>query len=341
MRAAAPEPATRLPLRLAWLVGCAVAVFGCVVLSIAIGSEQLAISDAIRVLFQPDGSNAAVIVHELRLPRTLLGVAVGLALGMAGAIMQSITRNPLADPGILGVNAGAATGVVVASTILGLGAFTSYVWFAFLGAGAATVLVYLIGSRDVGGADPVRLALAGTAVSAALAAVNQTLVLLDPQAYEEYRFWVVGDLAGRDGAVLGYLVPFIAIGLLLAVSLGPALNALALGEDTGRALGTRIARTRGLAAISVLLLAGAATAAAGPIAFVGLAVPHLARLLIGPDQRYQLPYSALFGAILVVLADVLGRLIAPEGELQVGIVAAFVGAPIFVLLVRRARIAKL
>jgi len=312
-----------------------------VMLSLALGAKSIPLADVVRDLFHDDGSQNATIVHELRIPRTLLGLAVGIALGLAGALMQALTRNPLADPGLLGVNAGAAAAVVVAVGIFGVSGLAGYVWFAFLGASAAAAVVYLLAAGGRGGATPVRLALAGTAVTAALLALTQAITLLDRDAFETWRFWWVGSLAGRDSETLAGVAPFLIAGTLLALLLARPLNALALGDDAGRALGAHVHRTRLLGGIAITLLCGAATAAAGPIAFVGLTIPHIARAIVGPDQRWVLAYSLVLAPLLLLVADVAGRLLVRPGELQVGIVCAFVGAPVFLLLVRRRRIAQL
>ncbi|MBP2326434.1 iron complex transport system permease protein [Kibdelosporangium banguiense] len=316
----------------------AIAVLGLAAIgSLLVGAQPVGVGSALRVLFADDRSDAAVIVHDLRMPRTLLGVCTGIALGLAGALMQSLTRNPIADPGILGVNAGAALGVLVAVVGFGVAGFSGYVWFAFLGAMVSTALVYLIGTAGPPTTAPVRLVLAGTAVGAALVACTEGIIFLDPKAFDEYRFWIVGDVAKPDLTVTGQFAPLLAVGVVLALLLGPALNALALGDEIGGALGVRIARTRVLTGVAVLLLAGSATAAAGPIAFVGLVAPHLARPVTGADQRWLLPYSAVIGAIVVLLADILGRVVLPSGELRVSIMTAIVGAPFFVVLIRRKR----
>ncbi|WP_210492560.1 iron chelate uptake ABC transporter family permease subunit [Patulibacter sp. SYSU D01012] len=310
-------------------------------LSLAVGAKSIPLGRVWDLLLHADGSDDAVIVHDLRIPRTLLGVVVGVALGLAGALMQALTRNPLAEPGLLGVNAGAATAVVLAMALLSTTDPRVFVWFAFLGAGLASVLVYGIGARGRSGATPVRLALAGTAVSFALLAFVQGVTILRPQVFDQYRFWAVGALGGHDAALAGQIAPFVVVGALLALALARPLNALALGDDVGRALGARLARTRVLGALAVTLLAGAATAAAGPIAFVGLTVPHVARAITGPDQRWVLPYSMVLAPILLVGADVLGRVVARPGELEVSLVTAFVGAPVFIAIVRRGRISQL
>lgn len=311
--------------------------------SVAVGSKAIPLPTVLDALFHDNGSTAHVIVWDLRLPRTLLGLAVGVGLGLAGALMQALTRNPLADPGILGVNAGAAAAVVFAIGVLGLSNMLAYVWFAFLGAAVASVAVYLLGSRGRSGATPVRLALAGTAVGAALAAFTKGLVLLDSQTFDKFRFWAVGSLGGREstGQVLAQVAPFFVVGAIVALLLGRSLNAIALGDEMGRALGAHIGRTRWLGALAITLLCGAATAAAGPIGFVGLTVPHVARTITGPDQRWVLPYSMVLAPILLLGSDILGRVVVRPGELEVGIVTAIVGAPVFIALVRRKRVAQL
>jgi ABC-type Fe3+-siderophore transport system permease subunit len=310
--------------------------------SIAVGTRSIGLGEVWRSLVDGDlSTDAAVIVRRLRVPRTALGLLVGLALGVAGALMQGHTRNPLGDPGLLGVTAGASLAVVLAIAWFGIGTPSGYVWFAFAGALVGTVLVYVIGSAGRGGPTPVTLALAGAALSALLYALVRAVLVSDQQTLDSFRFWVVGALAGRGADVAWQVAPFIAIGLVLAIANGPALNLLGLGEDVARGLGQRIwpARIVGLTAIT--LLCGAATAACGPIAFVGLVVPHAVRAVTGPDHRWLIPCSGLLGAALLLSADVLGRVVARPGELQVGIVLALVGAPFFIALVRRRRTASL
>nr|WP_236262137.1 iron chelate uptake ABC transporter family permease subunit [Conexibacter woesei] len=309
--------------------------------SVSVGARAIPLDRVWSLVWSPDGSQDALIVHDLRIPRTLLALLVGAALGAAGALMQALTRNPLADPGLLGVNAGASFAVVVSIAWLGTAGVMSRVWFAFLGAFLAAALVYGLGSRGRSSATPVRLALAGTAVTAALLAAVQGIALSDPQTFSEYRLWAVGSLAGRDADVVAQVAPFIVAGLALAIVLGRPLNALAMGDDVGRALGARPGRTRVAGAVGVTLLCGAATAALGPIVFVGLVVPHVARAVCGPDQRWVLPYSIVLGPILLIAADALGRVISRPEEVQVGIVTAFLGAPVFIAIVRRGRIAQL
>jgi iron complex transport system permease protein len=317
-------------------------VAGAALAGIAVGTRSIAIGDVWQALTEPSlATDEAVIVRGLRLPRTVLGLLVGIALGIAGALMQGHTRNPLGDPGLLGVTAGASLSVVLAISLLGIGTPAGYVWFAFAGALAGTVLVYAIGSAGPGGATPVSLALAGAALSALLFALVRALLVGDAQTLDSFRFWVVGALAGRGPDVAWQVAPFIAGGVVLAVLNAPALNLLGLGEDVARGLGQRIwpARVVGLTAIT--LLCGAATAACGPIAFVGLVVPHVVRTVTGPDHRWLIPCSGLLGAVLLLTADVLGRVVARPGELQAGIVLALIGAPFFIALVRRSRTAGL
>ena len=318
-------------------LGAAVLLLALVaVAGVAVGAQSVApgvIVDALLHYDPADGDH--LIVHTMRLPRTAVGLLVGMALGAAGAVMQGVTRNPLADPGILGVNAGAALALVLGISVFGVTTLSAYVWFGFAGAAVTAVLVYSIGALGRDRATPVKLALSGAAVSAALASLTSAIILTDTDAFERLRLWQIGSLAGRDAALVGQAAPFLAAGALLAVLSGRALNALALGDDVARSLGQRVGLSRALGALSVVVLCGTATALAGPIAFVGLTVPHVARLITGPDYRWIIPYAAVLGAILLLAADVLGRVLARPAELQVGIVTALIGAPVFVHLVRR------
>jgi iron complex transport system permease protein len=252
-----------------------------------------------------------------------------------------MARNPLADPGILGINAGASLLIVIGLVLFDVSSTSTMVWFAFVGAAAATAVVYGVASLGRAGATPVKLALAGAAVSAALLSVVTAFLLTQQQAFDRFRFWQVGSLSGRSMEIVGQVWPFIAVGTVVALGCGRVLNGLALGDDVARGLGMNVTRGRLVTAAAVIVLCGAATAAAGPIAFVGLAVPHIARAIVGGDYRWVLPLSALIGPILLLFADVFGRLILPNGELQVGIVTAFFGAPVFILLVRRRKMAEL
>ncbi|MGW0478810.1 FecCD family ABC transporter permease [Nonomuraea sp. NPDC003214] len=328
--------------RITVLAVLAAAVLAGVVLSITIGSRSVAPLDAWHALTAPADTESDIIIRSLRVPRTALGVLSGLALGVAGALMQGHTRNPLADPGLLGVTQGAAFAMVASIMWLGASSLLAYIWFGLAGALVASVGVFalgMVGGR--GGPTPVTLALAGTAVSAFLYALTSALVLLDEQAMDVFRFWQAGSIAARGPDVVWQVLPFIAAGLVLAMINAPGLNALSLGEDVARSLGQHIALTRTVGVAAVTLLSGAAVAACGALAFVGLIVPHLARALSGTDHRWLIPYSGLLGAALVLLADVVGRVVAPPGELEVGVVLALIGAPFFVALVRRRKPVRL
>lgn len=310
--------------------------------SVAYGSKPIALSTVWDGLWSYDATIADhVIIRSLRIPRTEMGLLVGAALGLAGAVMQGVTRNPLADPGLLGVEAGASLAVVTGIYVLGMGSLTGYVWLAFAGAAIASVVVYLLGSLGRGGATPVKLALAGAALSALLGSITTSILLLDVTTLEQFRFWVVGSLAGRGAEIVADVAPFLVVGAVVALLSARSLNTLALGDDVARSLGQRVGLARATSAGAVIILAGGATAAAGPIAFVGLTVPHVARAICGPDHRWILPWSAVLAPILLVGADVAGRLVARPGEVQVGILTAIIGAPFFVALVRRRKLAEL
>ena len=329
-----PRRAAGLAVLLAALAACALA-------SRAIGSLAIPVGEVIAAFTAFEDSDAHTIVRELRVPRTEVGLLVGAALGACGALMQGVTRNPLAEPGILGINAGAAFAVVVAIFLLGVTSVAGYAWFALLGAGIAALLVFALGASGRDGATPIKLALAGAVLSAMLVALTSAVLVLDVRTLDDFRFWVVGSIAGRDAGVALAVAPFIGAGLALALVAGRWLNALALGDDVARSLGQRVGRARAAAAAGFVLLAGGAVAAAGPIAFVGLTVPHAARALVGPDYRWIVPYSIVLGALLLLASDVAGRVIARPAELEVRIVTAAVGAPAFIWLVRRRRLAEL
>lgn len=323
-------------MRVAGLAVSVLLLAAVVVLSIAVGAKQLPLADVWQGLLHRDAAEYAV-VHRMRLPRTLLGLLAGTALGVAGAVMQALTRNPLADPGLLGINAGAAAAVASAAALLGIGGLSGQVWFALLGAAAVTAAVYVVGGGR--GATPARLALAGAALNATLYSYVSAVMLLDAASLERLRFWTVGSLAAAEPATVRTVAPFIVAGLVVALVATRALNALALGDDAARALGARPALVRATVILAITLLCGAATAACGPIVFVGLLVPHLVRALTGPDLRWMLPYCAVLAPVLLLGADVLGRVLSRPGELQVGTVTAVVGGPLFLWLVLRGRVA--
>ncbi|WP_114588067.1 FecCD family ABC transporter permease [Microbacterium arborescens] len=309
--------------------------------SLAVGANPLSPGTVAAVLRGEGSPEATFVVAELRIPRTVVGLLAGAALGVAGALMQAFTRNPLADPGILGVNAGAALAVALGMAVFGVRATSGAVWFAFVGALVVTVAVYLIGSGGRGAAGPIRLTLAGVALGAVLSGITTGIVLSDPDAFDAMRSWNAGSLVGRGWDTIVPVAPFIAVGLVLALVLGAGLNAVALGDDVARAQGANLAGIRIGVIVAVTLLAGAATALAGPISFVGLMVPHIARWLFGADHRVILAVSALLAPVVVLAADVVGRVLIAPAELPVGIVTAFVGAPILIALARRRRASAL
>lgn len=284
---------------------------------------------------------AQVVVRELRVPRTIAGVLAGACLAVAGALTQGVTRNPLGAPSILGINAGASFAIVVAVFVLGITTPGGYVWFAFVGAFGAAVLVYVIAAAGSAGATPVRLALSGAVITAILASWTAAVLLLDLETFDQARFWLAGSIAGRGTEEITLLLPIICVALAVGLLMGPQINVMNLGDEVAAGLGSRIRVVRAGAWACIVGLAGSAVAIAGPIAFVGLAIPHVVRSLVGPDYRWILVYSALLGPCLVLGADVVGRIVAQPSELQVGIVSAAIGAPFLVYLVRQTRLAEL
>ncbi|MER6288390.1 FecCD family ABC transporter permease [Streptomyces sviceus] len=334
----APAPPTRRAIRVLGLLVSVVILVLVAVASIAVGAKGLSVEQVWHGLFQDTGTYGDVVVAD-RLSRTVLGLLVGAALGLSGAVLQALTRNPLADPGLLGINAGASAAVVTAITFFGVTSLSGYVWFAFLGAAAVGALVWFLGGSR--GATPVRLALAGTAISAALYGYLQAVMITDDQALNKMRFWTVGSLSSANNSTILQVLPFLAAGSLLALALARPLNAMEMGDDTAKALGAHLNRTRALAMLAATVLCGAATAACGPIVFVGLMVPHIVRSFTGPDLRWILPYATVLSPVLLLGSDVIGRIVARPAELQVGIVTAIVGGPVFIFLVRRRRTAQL
>ncbi|MET8248788.1 iron chelate uptake ABC transporter family permease subunit [Streptomyces sp. NPDC005202] len=331
-------PPTRRAIRAVGLLVSAAILVLVALASIAIGAKELSLVQVWHGLFQGSGTYGDVVVGE-RLSRTVLGLLAGAALGLSGAVLQALTRNPLADPGLLGINVGASAAVVTAIAYFGVTSLSGYVWFAFFGAAAVGALVWFLGGSR--GATPVRLALAGTAISAALYGYLQAVMIMDDAALGKMRFWTVGSLASATDATITQVLPFLAAGTVLALLLARPLNALAMGEDTARALGAHLNRTRALSMLAATVLCGAATAACGPIVFVGLMVPHVVRSFTGPDLRWILPYATILSPVLLLGADVIGRIVARPAELQVGVVTAIIGGPVFILLVRRRRTAQL
>jgi iron complex transport system permease protein len=327
--------------RPAWLLAAVAVLVVMTAASLAVGARGLAPDIVWEALTQFDPANGDHAVVHARLPRTVLGLLAGAALGLAGAAMQGIARNPLADPGIMGVNAGAALAVVTGIHVLGISSLTGYIWFAFAGAAAAAAVVYLIASLGRDGATPVKLALAGAALSAGLFSLMNVILVSSQDTLDRFRFWQVGGIAGRDWSAVLPGVPFLVLGAGIVLGAGRILNGLALGDDIARGLGQRVGLVRGVTALGIVLLCGSATALTGPIGFVGLVIPHAVRFLSGPDYRWILPLSMVLAPVLLLGADVAGRVVLLPGEVPAGIMTALVGAPVFVWLVRRGKAAGL
>jgi len=322
--------------QLAWLGALGALLVVCV-LSLCVGTESVSPATVFRALFEGSDRGNAWIVRDLRVPRTVLGLTVGAALGLSGALIQAVSRNPLADTQVLGINAGAGLAVVAAIAFLGLHGIWTYLWFAFAGAAAAMVLVQVVGSAGRSPATPVRLLLAGVAIGAVMDGISFTIRIGSPRTFDSTRFWEAGALDERSLSVAATVAPFVLVGALLALLVSRNLNAVALGDDLATSVGGNPLRTQLVSFLAVTLLAGAAVAGAGPIGFVGLMVPHAVRWVVGPDWRWILAFSPVVGATILLLADVLGRVVVPPAELPAGIVTAFVGAPLLIWLIRRDR----
>lgn len=316
------------------LLICLVLLSALILVSLAVGTRSLTLEEILTGLAGQRKTVASIIIWRMRMPRTVLAVVVGAALAVAGVVMQGLTRNPLAEPGILGVNAGASLAVVLSLSVLGVDDVGGYLWFAFAGAALAAGLVHLMARRSAD-AGPARLVLAGVALGASLRAITGTITMYDSKTFDSYRFWVLGSLARRDAGLLVWIGPFLAVGLVLALASGLTLNALALGEEQARALGVSPARARALALAAITILCGASTAAVGPISFVGLVVPQVLRLALGADQRKLLAVSLVAGPILLLGADILGRVLIVPAEMEAGVVTAFIGGPVLLAMVVR------
>ncbi|MBI0300023.1 iron ABC transporter permease [Streptomyces sp. PRKS01-29] len=334
-----PARASLTRRRLGWTAAAVVALLLAVLLSLAVGSRQIAPSAVLDALLHGGSSDAADIVRSLRLPRTLIGLMVGATLAMAGTVLQGVTRNPIADPGILGISQGASVGVVLAIAFAGVHTLSGYVWFAFAGAGLASVAVYAIATSGRGGATPVKLALSGAAINALLVSVTTGVLTTKAAALDEFRFWQIGSLAGRDTGIVAQIWPFLLVGTVLVIAVARGLDALALGEDVAKGLGQNVAVVRIVAALGATILTGAGVAAAGPLAFIGLAVPHIARAIVGTDHRWVLPMAALIGPVMLLASDVVGRVLFPPSEVPAGVMTALIGVPFLVTLVRRKAVA--
>lgn len=322
--------------RASWLAGLSALLAVIAATSLFVGSGAIEPREVWRALTEGGTDTTALLINDFRVPRMLIALVVGAALGLAGAVIQVITRNPLADPGILGVNAGAYLAVVIAITWFGATSVASYVWWSFVGAVVVSVAVYLIGWSRGAGVTPVRLVLAGVAVSYLLNGISFGITLVYPEVFDKIRFWSAGSLQGRQLDVLLGVLPFLAVGIAVVLVLARSLNIVALGDELAASLGAHPLRIRIIALLAITLLCGAATAAAGPIAFLGLMAPYVARAVVGPDQRWLIPLTAVIAPIIFLLADMLGRVLA-QGEVPVGLVTAFVGAPLLVILIRSSK----
>ncbi|NRT92031.1 FecCD family ABC transporter permease [Clostridium beijerinckii] len=310
----------------------------CVIISLAFGSKNIGISQAINALLNSDDTSFAALVVRERIPRTIFSIMAGASLGISGALMQSITRNPIADPSILGVNTGASLFVVIGIAFFNINSANEYIWIALVGAGITSIFVYTIASIGSGGMTPIKLALAGSATSAVLTSLVSVIILPRSEVMDAYRFWQVGSVSGATWESISLILPFLIIGLIISIISAPALDILALGDEVATGLGVNIGIIRIICAIAGVILCGATTAIAGPIGFVGLMVPHSIRLIFGSNLRGLVPMSAIGGAVLLTISDVLGRVIGTPGELQVGIITAFLGAPILIIIARKAKV---
>ena len=306
----------------------------CFFASLAVGAADISLGSIYTAFTAFDGSTEHLIIRTVRLPRSLIATFVGAALAVAGAIMQGITHNPLASPSILGVNAGAAFAVVVATFIFGSSSLSVYAWFAFLGAGITAVMVYLLGSLGRGGLTSLNLTIAGAALTAFISSITRGILIISQRTFEEIRFWIAGSIAGRELDLFMQVLPYLGVGLLLAFALGRQITTLSLGEDVAKGLGQQTAWVKIAAAVSVVLLAGGSVAIAGPIGFIGLIIPHMSRFLVGVDYRWILPYAPMLGAILLLVADTCARIVIQPQELPVGLVMPLIGAPFFIYLIR-------
>ena len=311
------------------------------IFSISLGAKSIAFTKVIDVLLgnDPDSLDAAIILQ--RIPRTVFGILAGGALGISGALMQSITRNPIADPSILGVNTGASLFVVAGIAFFNITVAYQYIWLAIIGAGVTAVFVYSVASMGKDGATPLKLALSGSAVSIVLGSLVSTIMLPNNRVMEAFRFWQVGSIGSATWENIMLISPFLIVGFIISMFISGYLNNLALGDEAATALGTNVVMTRTIGALSSVLLCGATTALAGPIGFVGLIIPHIIRLIFGSEMSKMLPLSFLGSAILMLVSDIIGRIISLPGETEVGIVTAVLGAPVFILVIRKGRVKSL
>ncbi|KAB2330360.1 MULTISPECIES: FecCD family ABC transporter permease [Bacillaceae] len=323
------------------LTACLILLGVCIVASLALGSRTVSWNELMAGLFHNDVDSYGASVVRQRISRTIFSLFCGAALGVSGALMQAVTRNPIADPSILGVNTGASLFVICGLAFFNISTAGEYMWLAIAGAMVTAVFVYGIGSMGRGGATPLKLVLAGAATSAALSSLVSAIMIPRSYVMDQFRFWQVGSVGSGNWESISLFLPFLITGLVIGTLAASALNALALGDDVATGLGVRTGTLRIIAAFAGVLLCGAATALAGPIGFVGLLATHVIRLMIGPDLRFVIPMAALSGAIILTISDVAGRLIGSPGELEVGVVTAFIGAPILIIIAMKAKVRSL
>ncbi|WP_151733460.1 FecCD family ABC transporter permease ['Paenibacillus yunnanensis' Narsing Rao et al. 2020] len=336
------RPALHIPRHFTRILVIGAVLLGlCIVASLVFGARTISFKELMDGLFHPDAESFGANVVRKRISRTVFSLCCGAALGVSGALMQSVTRNPIADPSILGVNTGASLFVVCGIAFLNVSSASQYIWLALAGAALTALFVFGIGSMGRGGATPIKLVLAGAATSAALSSLVTAILIPRSYVMDQFRFWQVGSVGAGSWGSISTFLPFLALGLLVGFICAPALNALALGDDVATGLGVRTGTLRLIAALAGVLLCGATTALAGPIGFIGLLATHVIRLLLGPDLRFVIPMSALSGAVILTLADVGGRLIGRPGELEVGVVTAFIGAPILIIVAIRSKVRSL
>lgn len=320
------------------LLGSVIVLLICILLSFSLGTKNVEWKSVMGALFGTESPGFKISVVRARIPRTVFGGLAGAALGVSGALMQAITRNPIADPSILGVNTGASLFVVCGIAFFQISTGTQYIWLAFIGAAVTAVFVYGLASVGQGGATPIKLALAGAAASTALQALVNTIMLPSTRVMDQFRFWQVGSISGATWGDIWMVLPYFSIGFILSAVMAPSLNALALGDEAAVSLGVNVVMVRGLSAAAGVLLCASTTALAGPIGFIGLMIPHLVRMLLGPDMKKIIPVSALGGACLLLIADVAGRLLGRPGELEAGIITAMAGAPVFIFIIRKVKV---
>lgn len=309
--------------------------------SMTYGAKEVNYNDVWAALTETDNLTFAANVVRTRIPRTIFGILAGAALSISGALMQTITRNPIADPSILGVNTGASLFVVCGMAFFNISTGFEYMLLAFLGASITAVIVYCLASTGHSGVTPIKLALAGAATSTALQSLVNTVMLPNSHVMDKFRFWQTGSIGGATYKDIIMVLPWIVIGLVISVGIAQSLNTLMLGDDAAASLGLNVNLIRGLGAIAGVILCASTTALAGPIGFVGLMIPHLFRMLLGPDMKLIIPFSAVGGSVILLLSDVIGRILGRPGELESGIVTALIGAPVFVYIIRKVKVRAL